>query len=59
MRLFERRVFILNCPHSNYRLAEACLVYNLKTLDTVYFSLERHNDLTLHVQQLCSFLGNL
>ena len=37
MRLFESRVFIINCLHSNYRLAEACLVYNLKTLDTVYF----------------------
>ena len=37
MRLFENRVFIINCLHSNYRLAEACLVYNLKSLDTVYF----------------------
>ena len=37
MRLFESRVFIINYLHSNYRLAEACLVYNLKTLDIVYF----------------------
>ena len=37
MCLFESRVFIINSCHSNYRLAEACLIYNLKTLDTVYF----------------------
>ena len=37
MRLFESRFFIINYLHSNYRLAEAYLVYNLKTLDTVYF----------------------
>ena len=37
MRLFGNRAFIINCLHSNYRPAEACLVYNLKTLDTVYF----------------------
>ena len=36
MRLFESRVFIINGLHSNYGLAEACLVYiiYIKILDT-------------------------